>query len=1477
MTTSTSNKSREIAGQSIFLSATSSGTPLPTSQGLPIDFATLKPRILDISHTAIQKVVTDTVEAFEKRAKAFHENIQNPLFKAKNWLEEITELENLVLHGEAATKATGGDIHAIRRAQAILNDLKTACHTCKAQWLPPSKPMVEVAYWQTHRLRMEQQLLLSAPLQESFNTALAKVAAKARSDHKLSKGVFICYAKPDEKESELHWVVPFLENLRSHLQTAGFSQTKLDTKDKTVGETKHTYLKDIETNDFVLLIGTPTLRERHEAEERELLTALEYINQKIENDKAQGQTRVFPLLIYGSKKSSFPTMYGPYEHLDFSHASSKSYIQHLSQLIAHLYDTQEETFQPFWEEFLTAAEKMTAGARLLLSTGLTADYVVSKLKLEQERRYVDDKRRAAAGMSLLGLEGASDFKETKRLSLAAGDTWHLPQPNDHYFTGRVAELKKLQETFATKQEAKSKTMVLNAVSPVGAVSGLGGVGKTQLAIYHIHHEQSYALRIWFQAETGTTLHKDYLEFAREYILPLEEKASKHEVIKAVKRYLASQSNWLAVYDNAGSYQELKEFLPTELKNGHLIITTRRTEWHDKGQQLEVGVFSKAEAIAYIKKLLQRDKTPYSQNEESALTELVRELGYLPLALAQAGAYIKKRNKTIENYLAMYRSQTAAMLADKILPVDSNVQPVATTWNISLKAIEEDESAEIKETGEPKLSLRVLQAMSYLHSDHIPFDLLARWLHTAQFVKDESVIERLLDKALGYLSAYSMIQNHIDSKTVSVHRLVQEVVRFQLQQAKSTISAVMPLESKGDAKSTKSAEQISHSFLLKTLTDSSLEEFNLDTQVLVDEKRKKVLLPHLQALVKHYDSSSSIAAEKFASFGDLLSCIGDIQLYLLADPKQAKAYYEKALKIQQKYYGSDDHPKIITTMGNLSSAYGDLGEDKIKMPLTERALKAAKKIYGPKHPRVAIILGNLATTHCAMGDGKTARLLLEQALEIEQDHYGLNHWQSAKTLLNLACAYRLLGEQEKMISLLRLALDIKQKHYGSEHREVASALNNLALVYVDRRENLEDAKLIIERALKIEREHYGSSHWHLGKTLNTLGAIHCILQDAESAKPLLEQALEIQTIHYGANHWELATTLENLAHACRGLGELEKHKTLLDQALKIKEAHYGSNDPQVARTLENLAQAYDDLKEVSTSKILLEQALEINKAHYGPDHPEVATTLFNLASFGEKLKDITTALKYIQRAYRIFSTYKHPHTREAAALLQRLQYQQQLELKQLPEVKPHVTEHKGTATTTKGVAEELKFRRTASATLAVRDGGVAGSPQLAGIAVGSAAKVGVRIASIAVTVVATDTTESKKEEKKATMPAEFTSTEEKRAVADNHDGVQMLKAKRFPEAEKCFRRTLVYWQTQQTKTNELQMAHFNLGSALLERGKAEDLIDKLIESEIHLLKASNLQDKGGKKVPKYEARVIDCRNEISQRKAALPASAKHSLV
>jgi len=836
------------------------------------------------------------------------------------------------------------------------------------------------------------------------------------------------------------------------------------------------------------------------------------------------------------------------------------------------------------------------------------------------------------------------------------ESWNLPRSNETLFVGRVDLLTKLRHRFNALEA--SQRVVLSAVS------GLGGIGKTSLAIYYLHHvEHPYRLKLWFRAESEALLQTDYLEFARQFhLIPLEEKNAPKDVCFAVKRFLEKHADWLAVYDNAGDYKELRDYLPD--RGGHLIITTRKPEWHAVGLELKVNVFTPEEACEYLKKAI----GPRNIDETAAMQALAAELGYLPLALAQAGAYMNRRGKTAADYLALYQRSKAELLADKLLPADSNSAPVTTTWQISLDAIAQEEKAQ----SEQPVSLLLLQAMAYLHAEHIPRSLLARWLQETQEITDMAT-EGVLDKALGRLRDYSLIHLHVEAKTISLHCLVQEVVRFQLQQIKSTISTPTSLKSKGDTKSTVSSEQSLHAFLLTTLVDTSLEEFNLKTQVLVDEKRQKALLPHLQVLVKHHDASSSVSILSL-DLVRLLEAIGNVLAKKLGDDGQAKLYHERALKIVEQLYDKD-HWHVASALNNLANTYKSLGDAQTSQTLLERALKIKEQHHGKDHWEVAGTLNNLANAYEALGDAQTQKMLLERALKIQEQHYGKDHWQVGGMLGNLANAYGSLGDTQTQKMLLERALKIDEQHYGKDHSEVAITLGNLAAACIELGD-AQMAKTLLERALKMQEQHYGKDYWQVANTLNNLavacgelgdtqtkktlleralkiveqyygkdhvqvavildnlGSTYGVLGDLQAKKTLLKRALMIKEQYYDKDHQQVAITLNNLANAYRALGDAQMAKTLLERALKIQEQYYGQEHWQVGRTLGNLANAYGDLEDAQTQKTLLERALNIVEQHYGKDHWQVVGTLNNLAIAYGKLGDVPTAKTLLERVLKI---------------------------------------------------------------------------------------------------------------------------------------------------------------------------------------------------------------------------------------------------
>jgi Tfp pilus assembly protein PilF len=745
-----------------------------------------------------------------------------------------------------------------------------------------------------------------------------------------------------------------------------------------------------------------------------------------------------------------------------------------------------------------------------------------------------------------------------------------------------------------------------ATSPVAVivVQGLGGVGKSQVVLeyaYRMRAAGCYQVTGWLRADSPVTIAEDLAALAPQ--LGLAAAGPAGEVAERVVATLESRSGWLLVFDNAKSSADLAGMLPA--RGGHVLITSRNRGWSGLATQLNLDVFNRAESVMYLCERSGRD-------EPDAAEELAAELGDLPLALAQAAAYIDTRAIMIGHYLKLYRDPAIGQrLRAEGLSSEEYPESVARTWLLHFDSLQRDRPATIE----------LLRLCAFLDPDAIDLDLFpaaADKVGATLSAALENPLERT--ETVGALAGASLV-TVLTYGWLRVHRLVQAVTRDQLDsdQAAAWVRRVLSLV--GGAFPDNPDDPLSWPMCAR-------------------------LAAHVIAISEYAEHYPDLAV----ATGYLLNFFG-VYLAVSAQPSAARTIYERALAIREAAYGPD-HPEVAVSLGNLANVQRQLGEPRAARANYERALAIDKAAYGPDHPEVAKTLTQLGVVQLELGELPAARANQERALAIAEAAYGPGHPEVASILINLGVVQRELSELSAARASFERALAINEAAYGPDHPEVAQALGNLGIIQRELGE-LPAARASQERTLAIKEAAYGPDHPEVAGTLINLGNVQWEMGDLSAARASHERALAIYEAVYGPDNPEVAKSLANLGSIELRSGELSAARASFERAVTIKEAVYGPDHPEVALTLTNLGITQMQLGNLAAARATLERSLAIKKTAYGANHPQVAISLTNLGAVQLALGEPAAARASYQQALNIFeSVYgpDHPNAREIRTAL-----------------------------------------------------------------------------------------------------------------------------------------------------------------------------------------------------------------------------------
>ncbi|MGA2008927.1 MAG: FxSxx-COOH system tetratricopeptide repeat protein [Solirubrobacteraceae bacterium] len=673
------------------------------------------------------------------------------------------------------------------------------------------------------------------------------------------------------------------------------------------------------------------------------------------------------------------------------------------------------------------------------------------------------------------------------------------------FVGRTRELAALEEAL----------QVADRAVVTQAITGLGGVGKSRLAEHYVAaHADEYDVVAWIRAQDGGVA--DLAELAAALGEPVDGLSPAEARELALLRLGRGQERWLLVLDNLDSPAQLAGCLPRG-GGGRVLVTSRDREVRQFAPALSLDVFDEQTAVDY---LIERADRP---RDRDGARRLAQALGGLPLALTHAAAYCADSADSFDDYLQLLGALPAQELFTS-RPEPSYEQTVASTWRASIAAA----SARAPRAGD------ALALAAHLGPDAIPRSLFG------VLIDPEQPGERMrLATALGALARASLAT--VDDETVSVHRLLQKVVRDDAR-------------ARGD--------QTPITRALAALDQA----FPADP---ADPSR----WPHSECLLSHVIALADGAAQLGDAVSRLIGLLNRACTYLIwaGDGARGLALARRSAAAAEHTLGRD-HRETLTARYWTAVALRQTGRAEEAMACCESLVADQERILGARDPDTLRSRNHLATVLRAAGRVTEAIAILDPLVADSAQILGIEHPETLTTRHNLGLAYRADGRASEAIVILESLRADYTRIRGAEQLETLTTLNNLALAYRDVGRMAE--AIAIFEALRADRVRIlGAEHpdtlTSRGNLASTYQAAHDIAAAILILEPLVADFMRI----LGADHPHTLTTRHNLAVCYRAAGRAADAVAILEPLLADSARILGPGHPGTLTTRRSLAAAY----------------------------------------------------------------------------------------------------------------------------------------------------------------------------------------------------------------------------------------------------------------------------------------------------------------
>ncbi|GJP87273.1 kinesin light chain [Aspergillus niger] len=762
--------------------------------------------------------------------------------------------------------------------------------------------------------------------------------------------------------------------------------------------------------------------------------------------------------------------------------------------------------------------------------------------------------------------------------------WMIPFRRNPRFAGREDEITRIEGLFLQR----------NGPSKV-AICGLGGVGKTQIALemaYRMRNRDPNCSICWITCTSYESVEQAYMNIASKLRMTDIKPA---EVKEKVKAYLSLESagKWLVIFDNAddmGMWSTndttdtvLTDFLP-ESEQGHILFTTRSRKVAVKLASSHVITVTEPNTETSVEILENSLVEKTLLNDRITALNLLKQLAFLPLAITQAAAYINENSIGLSDYLQLLRDQEPHVIellseefGDEMRYKDIQ-NPVALTWFISFQQI---------------------QQLNKLAADYLSFFACINPRDIPQALLPQPTSNKDKTDALGLLKAFSFISEGSGDSSLNLHRLVHLATRNWLRENQQFSRQLL-----------KTADQLSEVF-------PSNDHRN--------RQAWREYLPHALSLIA--EAGFQKEQEKYIDLiQNVCSCLTSDGRW-----KEAEELEVQVLELRKRVLGPE-HPDTLASMSTLAWTYWYQGRWKEAEELQVQVLELSKQVLGPEHPGTLTSMSDLAMTYRNQGRWKEAEELEVQVLELRKQVLGPEHSGTLISMSTLAWTYGNQGRWKEAEELQVQVLELRKQVLGPEHPGTLTSMSNLAWTYWNQGRWKEAEELQVQE-LELRKQVLGPEHPDTLASMSNLAWTYRNQGRWKEAEELQVQVLELRKQVLGPEHPGTLTSMSILAWTYWNQGRWKEAEELQVQVLETSKQVLGPEHPDTLTSMSNLAFTWNGRGKVKNSLALIKQCAELRRNLLGPDHPD---TIFSSDTLSHWETAVDSPIWYSRESILAFS-------------------------------------------------------------------------------------------------------------------------------------------------------------------------------------------------------------------------------------------------